>query len=83
MLPFRLNKIPFAKPILQVLESQEILKIGADVAGDLRSLRQIRHFRDAGFVDLQTIAPNGASGRRACANSRPSCWGSAYRRPSG
>ena len=27
---FRLNKIPLAKPILQVLESQEILKIGAD-----------------------------------------------------
>ena len=54
---FRLNKIPFAKPILQVLESKEILKIGADVAGDLRSLRQIRHFRDGGFVDLQSIAP--------------------------
>ena len=54
---FRLNKIPFAKPILQVLESKDILKIGADVAGDLRSLRQIRHFRDGGFVDLQTIAP--------------------------
>lgn len=54
---FRLNKIPLAKPILQVLETDSILKIGADVAGDLRSLRQIRHFRDGGFVDLQTIAP--------------------------
>lgn len=53
---FRLNKIPLAKPILQLLESREVLKIGADVAGDLRSLRQIRHFRDGGFVDLQTIA---------------------------
>jgi len=46
---FRLN--------LQVLETDSILKIGADVAGDLRSLRQIRHFRDGGFVDLQSIAP--------------------------
>ena len=54
---FRLNKIPLAKPILQLFENPKILKIGADVAGDLRSLRQIRHFRDAGFVDLQTIAP--------------------------
>ncbi len=27
------------------------------VSGDLRSLRQIRHFRDGGFVDLQSIAP--------------------------
>ena len=51
---FRLNKIPLAKPILQVLETDSILKIGADVAGDLRSLR---HFRDGGFVDLQSIAP--------------------------
>lgn len=53
---FRLNKIPLAKPILQLFENQEVLKIGADVAGDLRSLRQIRHFRDRGFIDLQSIA---------------------------
>lgn len=53
---FRLNKIPLAKPILQLLENKQVLKIGADVAGDLRSLRQIRHFRDGGFIDLQTIA---------------------------
>lgn len=54
---FRLNRIPLAKPILQLLESKQVLKIGADVAGDLRSLRKIRHFRDGGFVDLQSIAP--------------------------
>lgn len=53
---FRLNKIPLAKPILQLLEDKDTLKIGADVAGDLRSLRKIRHFRDGGFVDLQSIA---------------------------
>ena len=39
--------------------------IGADVAGDLRSLRQIRHFRDAGFVDLQTIAPQWGIGEKS------------------
>lgn len=54
---FRLNKIPLDKPLLQLLETSEVLKIGADVAGDLRSLRQIRQFRDGGFVDLQAIAP--------------------------
>ena len=54
---FRLNRIPLDKAILKILEDRRILKIGADVAGDLRSLRQIRHFRDGGFVDLQTIAP--------------------------
>lgn len=50
---FRLNRIPLAKPILQLLENPQIRKIGVDVAGDLRSLRQLRHFRDAGFIDLQ------------------------------
>lgn len=54
---FRLNRIPLAKPLVQLLGDPSTLKIGADVAGDLRSLRKIRHFRDGGFVDLQTIAP--------------------------
>ena len=59
---FRLNKIPLAKPILQLLEDRRVLKIGADVAGDLRSLRQIRH---GGFVDLQGIAPEWGIGEKS------------------
>ena len=62
---FRLNKIPLAKPILQLLEDRRVLNIGADVAGDLRSLRQIRHFRDGGFVDLQGIAPEWGIGEKS------------------
>ena len=62
---FRLNKIPLAKPILQLLEDRRILKLGADGAGDLRSLRQIRHFRDGGFVDLQGIAPEWGIGEKS------------------
>ncbi len=54
---FRLNRIPLDKPILQLLANRQLPKIGADVAGDLRSLRQLRHFRDGGFIDLQDIAP--------------------------
>ena len=54
---FRLNRIPLDKAILQLFENKRLLKVGADVAGDLRSLRQIRHVRDAGFIDLQAIAP--------------------------
>ena len=54
---FRLNRIPLDKAILQLFENKRLLKVGADVAGDLRSLRQTRHFRDAGFIDLQAIAP--------------------------
>ena len=60
---FRLNKIPLAKPILQLLEDRRVLKIGA--AGARRSLRQIRHFRDGGFVDLQGIAPEWGIGEKS------------------
>lgn len=52
---FRLNKIPLDRAIMQLLESTKILKIGADVSGDLRALRQLRHFKDGGFIDLQSI----------------------------
>ena len=62
---FRLNRIPLAKPIIQLFENRRILKIGADVSGDLRSLRQIRHFRDEGFVDLQAIAPQWGIGEKS------------------
>lgn len=53
---FRINRIPLAKSILQLLGDRQLPKIGADVSGDLRSLRQLRHFRDGGFIDLQDIA---------------------------
>lgn len=54
---FRLNRIPLAKPIIDLLEDKKVLKVGAAVEGDLRSLRQLRHFREGGFVDLQNLAP--------------------------
>ncbi len=50
---FRLNRIPLAKAIQRLLENPNIKKIGADVGGDLRALGQLRHFRPAGFIDLQ------------------------------
>ncbi len=55
---FRLNKIRFDKAIIRLLESKQILKIGAAVSGDLHALHQIKHFREAGFVDLQQLAPD-------------------------
>ena len=54
---FRLNCMRFDKPIVKLLENKNILKIGADVAGDIRSLHALRRFRPGGFVDLQQLAP--------------------------
>lgn len=53
----RLCRVPMKRPLLRLLESRTILKIGADVAGDIRALNQLRHFRAGGFVDLQALAP--------------------------
>ena len=44
------------KDILRILSNQNILKIGADVAGDIRALHTLRNFTERGFVDLQHIA---------------------------
>lgn len=52
---FRLNHIPLSKPLIKLLESAEVKKVGADVAGDIRSLHQLRHFRERGFIDLQSL----------------------------
>jgi ribonuclease D len=42
--------------ILKILSNAEIKKIGADVAGDIRSLHALRNFKERGFIDLQQIA---------------------------
>ena len=53
---FRLCRMRFGRELQRLLENPDIKKVGADVAGDIRSLNQLRHIRAAGFIDLQTIA---------------------------
>ena len=50
---FRLCKIRLSNRILKILGSRRILKVGADVLGDIRQLRELRDFHADGFVDLQ------------------------------
>lgn len=50
---FRLCRIRLSNRILKILGSRRILKIGADVTGDIRSLHALREFKADGFVDLQ------------------------------
>ena len=51
----RLCRTALDRTLLKVLENPAILKIGAAVSGDLSGLRELRHFREGGFVDLQSI----------------------------
>ena len=50
---FRLSRIRLDNRILKVLGSHEILKVGADIMGDIRSLHALRDFKADGFIDLQ------------------------------
>lgn len=52
---FRLHKIPFTEDLIRLLESDKTLKLGADVAGDIRSLKEIVELNAGGFVDLQSM----------------------------
>lgn len=52
----RLCRTKLHSLLLKILSSPDIIKIGADVAGDIRSLHALRHFKERGFVDLQQIA---------------------------
>ena len=51
----RLNRVKLHSAILKILSNPNIIKIGADVAGDIRSLHVLRNFNERGFLDLQKI----------------------------
>ncbi len=62
---FRLNKIPLSRSLLRILESESVKKIGVDVTGDIRALRALRHFKDRGFIDLQSIIERWGIGEKS------------------
>lgn len=52
---FRLCRMKFDRAIMRILESRDIVKVGAAVRDDIRGLQSLRHFRPQNFVDLQSI----------------------------
>ncbi len=53
---FRLCRVRLDNRLLKILGSRRILKVGASVAGDIRSLHALRSFKADGFIDLQNEA---------------------------
>ncbi len=51
----RLCRTKLHSSLLKILSNPDIIKVGADVAGDIRSLHALRHFKERGFADLQQI----------------------------
>lgn len=52
---FKLKKTGLLPELTQLLSSPVILKIGAAIHDDIKHLKRIGFFREAGFVDLQSF----------------------------
>lgn len=52
---FRVQKTGMHKRLCNLLSDNEILKIGAAVADDIRGLQKYAYFEPGGFIDLQKI----------------------------
>ena len=53
---FRLNKTGFTPDMINLLEDNNILKIGVGIRDDLRGLNVFRRFKPGGFIELQDMA---------------------------
>ena len=55
---FRINKIGLPKQLKSILKNPGILKIGAAIHDDIKTLQRISGFEAKGFLDLQSIVKN-------------------------
>lgn len=51
----RLNRLPLDKALIAILQNPNIKKVGAAVQNDIQRLNELRHFKAAGFIDLQNM----------------------------
>jgi len=51
---FRLNSIDLTPNLAELLSNDSILKIGAAIHDDIKDLKKLFPFTDAGFIDLQS-----------------------------
>ena len=52
---FRLNDIGLPKEICDIFENPAVIKVGAAIHDDIKSLKGLSDFNQAGFVDLQDV----------------------------
>jgi len=52
---FRLNKTGLPAPLASLLSNRNIVKAGAAIRDDIKSLQKLRRFQPAGFIELQDM----------------------------
>ena len=55
---FRLNKTGLCPPLIKLLESNKLFKVGVGIRDDIRGLNQLARFKPGRFVELQDVAKN-------------------------
>ncbi len=53
---FRLNQLEMPKPLIKLLADPSIIKAGAAIRDDIKTLQLNRNFKADGFVELQDLA---------------------------
>lgn len=53
---FRINKTGFTDGLLQILRSEQLIKVGIAIRDDIKDLQKLRYFKPASFVDLNITA---------------------------
>jgi ribonuclease D len=53
---FQLRHLGLARPLRDILADGSIIKAGVSLDYDIRELKKLGHFKDAGFVDLGKLA---------------------------
>ena len=52
---FRTNLIGYPRPLIELLEDPQILKIGLSIHDDFHNLKRVTELEPAGFIDLQSF----------------------------
>lgn len=52
---FRLNMTGLPAPLVRLLSNPDLVKVGAAIRDDIKSLQKIARFKPAGFVELQDM----------------------------
>jgi ribonuclease D len=54
---FRLHSTGLPKGLVKILENPDVIKAGIAIDRDLEELQELREFNPAGFIDLNSFAP--------------------------
>lgn len=53
---FRLHKIGMCHHLAGILSDPDIIKVGVGIHDDILGLKKLKHFKENGFIELQSIA---------------------------